>query len=310
MGPLAFRRAHGWVVLLFALLVGVLGGAASCTTPQRAFLDITPSFGVLVSGQTAQLVVTRRFPGGPMEVITDQVGYFISGPGVATISPKGLLTAGVGPGPVVIRISDPSTDAIGTASFTVSAARIESIDVTPGPSLVMSAGTSQRLTATAHLSDGTIKDVTGQVTWASSNEGVATVGRTPNELGLATALTEGQATISATDPSTNVVGRTNVVVQQAAELKALVVTPNPALIAAAQPLQFTALGFFADGSMKDLTSSVAWSSSNEAVATVDAQGLATGVSAGDTTITAVSGAEPDAGAAPKQVRASAAAKVQ
>ena len=53
--------------------------------------------------------------------------------------------------------------------------------------------------------------------------------------------------------------------------------------------QFTAIGTFSDGSTKDLTSKVTWTSSDIAKATIDARGLATSVAQGDATIKATSG---------------------
>jgi len=53
--------------------------------------------------------------------------------------------------------------------------------------------------------------------------------------------------------------------------------------------QFTATGSYSDSSSADITNSVAWSSSNTGFATIDAtNGLATGVAAGLTIITATS----------------------
>ena len=53
--------------------------------------------------------------------------------------------------------------------------------------------------------------------------------------------------------------------------------------------QFTATGTYSDGSTKVLTSTANWLSSNPAVATVNTTGLATGMTAGTTTISATSG---------------------
>ncbi|WP_157068268.1 Ig-like domain-containing protein, partial [Legionella gratiana] len=54
--------------------------------------------------------------------------------------------------------------------------------------------------------------------------------------------------------------------------------------------QFTAIGTFSDASTQDLTSSVSWSSSSIATATISnvsgSNGFATGVASGTTTITA------------------------
>ena len=73
-------------------------------------------------------------------------------------------------------------------------------------------------------------------------------------------------------------------------LSSISVTPGTPSIAAGGTQQFTATGTFSDGSKQDLTSSATWSSSATAIATITSGGLATGISAGNTTITATSGA--------------------
>lgn len=75
----------------------------------------------------------------------------------------------------------------------------------------------------------------------------------------------------------------------AATLQSIAVTPaNPTLVVGATQ-QFTATGTYSEGSTKDLTSKVTWTSSATGVATINSSGLATGASAGSTSITATSG---------------------
>ena len=70
-------------------------------------------------------------------------------------------------------------------------------------------------------------------------------------------------------------------------LTSIEVTPAQPSIALGTKVQFTATGIFSDHSKKDLTSSVTWSSSAPAKATVNpASGLATSVAIGQTDITA------------------------
>jgi hypothetical protein len=64
-----------------------------------------------------------------------------------------------------------------------------------------------------------------------------------------------------------------------------VVPPNPSVNVGATR-QFTATGSFADASKRDLTSSVVWTSGFSQVATISADGLASGLAAGTTTIRA------------------------
>ena len=72
-------------------------------------------------------------------------------------------------------------------------------------------------------------------------------------------------------------------------LKSISVTPTNPSIAAGSTLQFIATGQFANGSTENLTGSVTWGTSASTVASISATGLATGVGAGQTLITATLG---------------------
>src|SRR5215467_12986736 len=73
-------------------------------------------------------------------------------------------------------------------------------------------------------------------------------------------------------------------------LSSIAVTPaSPAHLKVGSTQQFTATGTFSDGSMSDISTSVTWTSGTPATATISATGLATGVAAGTTSITASQG---------------------
>ncbi|MGR9107449.1 MAG: DUF4082 domain-containing protein, partial [Gammaproteobacteria bacterium] len=71
-------------------------------------------------------------------------------------------------------------------------------------------------------------------------------------------------------------------------LQSIAVTPANATIDEGTSLQFTATGNYSNGSTQDLTGQSVWNSSNTAVATINSAGLASGVSAGTSTISATS----------------------
>ncbi len=75
-----------------------------------------------------------------------------------------------------------------------------------------------------------------------------------------------------------------------ATLQSISITPASATITVGQTQQFDAQGFFSDGTIQDITTAAAWSSSNTSVATMSTttQGLATtaGLMAGSTSISA------------------------
>lgn len=156
----------------------------------------------------------------------------------------------------------------------VSASDVQSLSVSPpGPSIA--AGT----TVTFRALNQQQQDVTTQVSWSSSDPAVAGV----DASGLATGLTPGTTTITAA--LNGVLATTNLTVTSAT-LTSLAVTPADPTVAAGLTQPFVAIGTFSDGSTQDLTTQVTWSSSNPAVASIDATGLATGLVTGVTTVSA------------------------
>lgn len=74
-----------------------------------------------------------------------------------------------------------------------------------------------------------------------------------------------------------------------AALVSIAVTPPNPSISEGTTQQFSATGTYTDSSSQDLTSSSTWSSSNTTAATMNASGLATGLTAGSSTIAAAFG---------------------
>jgi uncharacterized protein YjdB len=103
---------------------------------------------------------------------------------------------------------------------------------------------------------------------------------------MATGTGAGTATISAKSGSVTGTATLNVT---GATLTAIAVTPANPSTAIGTTLQFTATGTFSDSSHQDITISVLWSSATPAVATINNQGIATGVGAGTSKITAALG---------------------
>ena len=114
-----------------------------------------------------------------------------------------------------------------------------------------------------------IKDVEGDVVWSSSNEEVATV----DQAGKVAGVSAGTVTIYATIGE--VVGEFEMTIEE----NPAVVVEGDTQVVIGTPLQLTAKLINVEGE-------VVWSSKNEAVATVDANGLVTGVSTGKVVIKA------------------------
>jgi 6-phosphogluconolactonase (cycloisomerase 2 family)/uncharacterized protein YjdB len=149
----------------------------------------------------------------------------------------------------------------------------------------LAVGLTTQFTATGVYSDGTKQALTS-VTWTSSTPTVASI----SAGGLATAVGAGSTTITATSGT---ISGTSTLTVTAAVLATIGVTPATPSIAKSTQLQFVATGIYTDNSKHALSGLVTWSSSTVSVATISnvaaTIGLATGVAAGTTTITATLG---------------------
>ncbi|MCL6583720.1 MAG: S8 family serine peptidase [bacterium] len=74
-----------------------------------------------------------------------------------------------------------------------------------------------------------------------------------------------------------------------ASLRLIMVKPEVALIGKGKTQAFVATGLYTDGSTREITASVVWSSSDPAVATIDSRGVASGLSEGVVQIRATLG---------------------
>jgi predicted outer membrane repeat protein len=236
--------------------------AVTVSTATLASLAVTPVTKQLPKGTSQQLSVTGTFSDRTTQDLTAPVvTWSSSAPAVATVNADGLVSA-VGTGVALVTARHVASGITDTATITVTAAKLTAVTVTPvNPALY--AGLVQPLAATGTFSDGTTLDVTAQVAWISSATDIATVASD----GTVTALTPGAATITATDAKTKKTGSTLLTVNPAV-IRDLAITPASPSTQAGTSLQVTATGTFTDGTVRDVTASVTWSSSNPAVADI------------------------------------------
>lgn len=146
-------------------------------------------------------------------------------------------------------------------------------------------GMTQNFSATGTFGGvGSTGDVTLLTTWTSSDPTIATI----DHSGLATGIRFGAVTISGTCQC--YLSQTNLTVSsQAVSLTSIAVTPANPTLQIGLTQQFTATGTYSNGTTSIITRSAIWTSSDSTVATVNSGGLATGVAAGNVTISATSG---------------------
>ncbi len=143
----------------------------------------------------------------------------------------------------------------------------------------LTVGATEQFTATATYSDGSIADVTKSAAWTDDNVKVATI----TTAGMATADAPGSTTVTASLDSLS--GTTTLTVP-APTIASIAVSPASSTIAAGAAQQFVATATYSDNSTANVSATVSWTSSSATVATINAAGLATAVTAGSSTITA------------------------
>lgn len=170
----------------------------------------------------------------------------------------------------------------GSTTLEVTDVRLVAIAVTPANSSIP-LGNTKQFTAMGTYSDNSVLDITTSVSWESSTN-AATISSAAGSKGLATSKGVGTTTVTAR--LGGISGNTGLTITPA-QLASIAVTPSNQSIAISSTQQFIATGIYTDGSMTDYTNQVTWSSSNGAVATINAAGLATGVGLSTSTITAI-----------------------
>ncbi len=154
------------------------------------------------------------------------------------------------------------------------------VAVSPAAASLSSLGETVQLAAAVSDQDGNAM-AGASVNWASSDNAVATV----NASGLVTAAGNGTATVTATSGSAS--GTSSVTVAQVPS--SVTVTPDSVhLTALGETAQLMAAVNDANGNAI-AGAGVSWSSADEAVATVDEDGVVTAVANGATTVAATAG---------------------
>jgi hypothetical protein len=277
-GGLATAKSVGSSVITAAS--GTISTSLTLTvaTASLKSIAVTPANASVAKNATQQFTATGTFSDGSTQNLTSSVVWSSGTPAVATISSSGLASALAVGSSTIQAVSGSVT---GSTTITVTGATLSSITVTSAnPNIAK--GLTDQFAATGKYSDGSTQNITSSVTWLSLPTSVATI----SSAGLAKGVGVGSSTIQATSGS---ISGSAVLAVSAAALTSIAITPASPSIAKGSIQQFTATGTFSDASTQNITSSVTWTSLKTSVATISGAGLATGVTAGSSTIQAASG---------------------
>lgn len=268
--------------VITATLVGSGLSATSTITVSPvpvASVSVTPSPDTLTVGQQIQLTATPLdASGNPLSGRT--IVWDGSDDAIATVSSNGRVTA-LSPGTMTVTAT--SEGKTGTATIVVNAPPVATITLSPTSQSVVVGQSTPAFTAVTKDASGNV--LTGRtVTFSSSNTSVATIDATT---GIATGVAPGTTSITATSEGKTSNAATLTVTDVPVGSVELSPTTQSVTVGQTTPA-FTAVTKDAGGNV--LTGrAVTFSSSNTAVATIDPNtGVATGVSAGTTSITASS----------------------
>jgi trimeric autotransporter adhesin len=281
-------------VTITATYLNQAANATLVITPATLMsLAVTPQSPAIAAGTQQQFTVIGTFSDNSTQDLTTDVTWTSSKPDVASIGAGALVTS-LAPGSAAITATCGEISVCGTisnsATLTVSAATLESIEVTPTNSSV-ALGTTQQFRAIGVFSDHSALDLTSQVVWSSQTPGVATVSHTGAN-GLLSTVAVGKSQVSAS--LGGVTSNSAVLTVTAATLTSIGVTPAMTSVAKGISEQFTATGTYSDNSTQDLTSRVTWESSVAQVATISnatgSTGMVNSAGVGSTVVTASMGA--------------------
>ncbi len=244
---------------------------------------LTPSLLTLFS---RQMTATATYSDASVLDVTTLVDWVSSKETIALISTLGVVSALAEGGTSITASLDGQS---ASTLLSVTGGSLSAIAVLPGNSTQVHIAPVLpfQMTADGLFTNGS-RDISAHVTWESSEPTVATI----DADGVITTVAAGDTIITATYGSIS--GNTNLTViaatYTAGSLMLTPATTDLTVLALGTSRSFLAQGDFSDGSTRDLTSAVTWSSSDPTVSTVNtaplSKGVVAGVTAGNATITA------------------------
>jgi len=290
-GGLATTSAVGSIAI--TATQGVISGSTALYVNAATLqsITVTPASPNVLVGVAEHFVATGTYSDGTTQDISSSVTWTSGTPAVATMTTNTTVcgqvcvvypdsAAGVSPGTSAITATSGAIS--GSTTLTVVPATLVSISISPTNPTVARNFTRQ-LTAIGQYNNGTITDITSQVTWLSGTPSIATI----DTVGVVTGITAGSSTITATLGSIS--GSATLSVNSTTLLSISTITPTKPSCIPNAIIQLSATGNFSDGSSYILPAGLTWSSNTPSIATVYSSGIATCVAIGTSTITAASG---------------------
>jgi uncharacterized protein YjdB len=268
--------------------------AVVVTPAQIQALEIAPAIVNVPAGAYVEVRATAILTDDAVIDVSSQAVWTLADEDVAVLEPGGMFqplrVLGVFPAQTTLTATYAGSEA--TVALTVTDAVLESMELLPGDSTIP-AGTQQGFFLIGTYSDGQRTNLTPHAVWTSSDQDTARVAQDPP--GRVTGVAPGgPVTITATVGE--LAESVSVTVTDAA-LVSVQLTPPLLTVPAGEDVQLNAIGVYSDNTQRLINFEVTWSSADEQVGTVSnalgQKGLVTGITPGETTITAQVGGLSD-----------------
>jgi uncharacterized protein YjdB len=239
---------------------------------------LTPGDNATLAKNATRQLTAAGFNNGNLIKTSPPGTWASSNTGVATVNETGLVTV-VGYGTATITFTGSNPNNL-SAAVNISAPQppFTSIRLTPSGPASLIVGQTLQVTAAGLDADNTVLQDNPPGQWTSTNTAAATV----DQNGLVTAIGGGTTTITFTDAQFN--KSASLQVTSTVPFASVRITPNNPEVVQTKTLQLTAEGLDPNGNVLQTGAAGQWSSDNTGVATVNANGVVTGVFPGTTTI--------------------------
>ena len=155
-------------------------------------ISVTPTNPTMPWGTTQQFSAIGTFSDNSTADITTKVHWMDNSFSTSTDDYGRVYASSTGSSKVTAYLNQIN----GSASVNVLPARLLSIQISPNDRSIVQ-GTKQHFSASGSYEDGSLRDITSMVLWNSSNISVAEIGNITDSNGVATPVSNGTTTISA-----------------------------------------------------------------------------------------------------------------
>jgi hypothetical protein len=248
-------------------------------------IEISPSAATIAPGSKVSLTATANYSDGTSVDVTASAAWKSSDPSVAGAAAGSVSGVAAGTATITAEFGG----AIGSATITVSPARLLSLAITPNPASVP-LGSRVSFVARGTYAGGSVRDVTADVSWTTADPSVATISNAAGSKGLATPVAVGKTLVRAQLDGVEANATLEVT---AAVVTAIRITPDPLSLVVGTRAFARATATYSDGTSIDVSTTCTWASDATATATVSngagSQGQVTAVAVGSTTIRCTQG---------------------